>query len=268
MSVIEALILGLVQGLTEFLPISSSGHLVLFQKILNLSEGTVTFDVMVHLATLIAVVAVMRKDVIAMIRKPFSKLTLLVVVGTIPAGLMGVLFQDTIKDLFKTGKSLGFEFLFTGLVLWYAESVRSRNKEVAQTSYGDALVVGVAEGLAILPAVSRSGLTLAGALMRGLSREFALKFSFLMSIPIILCSALPDINDMVKGTAGSPEALGLLPMLVGMVAAAISGYLAIRFMLKVFAKTSLKVFSYYVFILGALVLADQFIFHIINWSHV
>lgn len=261
MTVLQGFILGLVQGLTEFLPISSSGHLVLFQKLFGLSQGTFTFDIIVHLATLIGVFVILRKDIVEILKKPLGKLPLLIVAGTIPTGLIALAFGDIFKELFQSGKTLGLEFIFTGLVLWLAERIRSRNKVLKDTTYTDAAVIGVAQGIAILPAVSRSGLTLAGALMRGLNREFAIKFSFLMSIPAILLGAAKDGYDIIKA-GNSTALLGIdaLPFVVGAIAAAISGYFAVKFMLKIFARMSLKIFAYYVIVIGLLVLMDQIFF--------
>jgi len=256
----QAFFLGLVQGLTEFLPVSSSGHLVLMQRLFNIKEGALTFDIAVHLATAVAVTLVLWKDIWGMIKRPFSKLTLLVVVGTIPTGIIGLLFRDAFEGLYESGVTLGFEFILTGLILWYAESIRSGNKKLDNTGYVDAAVIGVAQGIAILPAISRSGLTLAGALFRGLNREFALKFSFLMSIPAILGAAVPDVLDIIKGGGGTGTNLDPLPLAIGMITAAVSGYLAVRLMLKIFAQKSLKMFSYYVFVLGALIILDQLVF--------
>lgn len=260
LTTLQAFILGIIQGLTEFLPVSSSGHLVLFQRLLGINEGTLTFDIAVHLATLIAVCFVLWDDVIYMIKKPFSRLTLLVVAGTIPTLMIGAAFGDLFKKIFESGISLGFEFILTGVILWYAESVKSKNKGLDSMTYGDAAVVGVAQGIAILPAVSRSGLTIAGALFRGLNREFALKFSFLMSVPAILAAAAKDVYDTIKAGSGFAIDVEMLPILAGMAAAAVSGYLAVRFMLKIFSKVSLKNFSYYVFVIGALILLDQIFF--------
>jgi undecaprenyl-diphosphatase len=259
MVIIEAIILGLIQGLTEFLPVSSSGHLVLFNKLFGITEGTVTFSIAVHIATLIAVITVLWKDVLEMIKKPTGKLTLLVIVATIPMGIMGFIFKDLLKSFLETGATVGVGFLITGTVLWFAEYTskkEKKNKKLEETSFVDALVVGCAQVVAMLPAVSRSGSTTGGALFRGLNREFALKFSFLMSIPAILGPAAIEAIDVIKD--GSGLEVELLPLIVGMLAAGISGYLAIKFMLKIFTKTSLKVFSYYVYTLGVLVLIDQF----------
>jgi undecaprenyl-diphosphatase len=260
LTIIQGFILGLVQGLTEFLPMSSSGHLVLFQKLFGLSEGTMTFDIAVHLATLAGVFIVLKDEIAVILKKPLGRLTLLIITGTIPTLIIGALFSNVFEKLFQSGRTLGLEFIFTGLILWYAESVRSKNKELEKTTYTDAAIIGVAQGIAILPAVSRSGLTLAGALFRGLNREFALKFSFLMSIPAILAASAKDGYDIIKASSGFSLDIGITPLLIGMVTAAISGYLAIKFMLRVFSKASLKVFSYYVFALGILVLIDQIFF--------
>lgn len=259
MEIIEAIILGLIQGLTEFLPVSSSGHLVLFNKLFGITEGTVTFSIAVHIATLIAVVSVLWKDVLEMIKKPTGKLTLLVIVATIPMVIVGFIFKDLLKSFLETGATVGIGFLITGTVLWLAEYMskkEKKNKKLEETSFLDALVVGCAQVIAMLPAVSRSGSTTGAALFRGLNREFALKFSFLMSIPAILGPAAIEAIDVIKDGTGLE--VELLPLLAGMLTAGISGYLAIKFMLKIFTKASLKVFSYYVYTLGVLVLIDQF----------
>jgi undecaprenyl-diphosphatase len=258
MTVFQAFILGLVQGLTEFLPVSSSGHLVLFQRLFGLSEGVLSFDIAVHLATLTAVLVVFRKDIWDMIRHPTSKLTLLVVIGTIPTAIIGFVLKKPIESLFESGRTLGVEFIATGLILLAAEALakhRQNTKTLEQATWLDAAAVGTAQGVAILPAISRSGLTLAGALACGIERSSALKFSFLMAIPPILGAGLVDAKDLVD--SGTGLGLSIVPLGVGMLAAAVSGYLAVRFMLKVFSKTSLKYFSFYVFALGLFVIWEQ-----------
>lgn len=260
MTVLQGFILGIIQGLSEFLPISSSGHLVLFQRLFGLEEGVVTFDIAVHIATLIPIIIILWKDIAEILKEPFGKMTRLIVVGLIPTLVIGALFHDTFKGLIASARTLGIEFILTGLALWYAEGVRSKNKGLDEMSYTDATVVGTAQGIAILPAVSRSGLTIAGALARGLNREFALKFSFLISVPAILAAAAKDGYDIISAGTGLQLGVPVGPLLAGMVAAGISGYLAIKFMLKVFSKVSFKYFSIYVFILGGLVLIDQIFF--------
>ncbi len=257
MTVLQGIILGLVQGLGEFLPISSSGHLVLFQRLFGLQEGVLTFDIAVHLATLIVVFYVLWDDIIAILKNPLGKLPLLIIVATIPTAIIGFLFSDFFKEMFTSGASLGIDFILTGLALWFAESVQSKNKKLKETTYTDAALVGVAQGLSILPGVSRSGFTLSGSLIRGLDREFALKFSFLLSIPAILGAAVKDGYDLLKSGSALSIGVELWPLLAGMIAAAISGYIAVKFMLKKFSKVNLKKFSLYVFALGVFVLIDQ-----------
>lgn len=261
MSILEAIILGIVQGLAEFLPISSSGHLVLLQKVFGISEGAVLFDVLLHLGTLIPVFIVYRKEILGIIKKPFSKLTALIAVALVPTVVIALLFGDFFEEAFASGKTLGLAFLFTGLLLWLSERLKNRQKNVKTTTLFDAAVVGTMQGVAILPGISRSGSTVAASLFRGLSREFALTFSFLISIPTILGAALKSGYDGVKD--GTMQNADWLPMLIGTAVAAVCGYFAIKIMKKVMKKGSLKVFSYYLFALGALVIIDQLFFGVV-----
>lgn len=258
MTLWEALILGLVQGLTEFLPVSSSGHLVLLQRLFGVNEAVLTFDVMVHLGTLLAVITVFRQDISAMIRRPWDKLPRLIIVGVIPTAVIGFVFSDFFAKLFSTGQTLGIGFLVTGAILWLAESIRSRNRSLHSMTYGDAAFIGLMQGLAILPAVSRSGLTIAGALFRGLDRELAARYSFLLSLPAILGASVLEAKDL---SIGIGVEISLLPLLVGIITASVSGYVAIKFMLRLLASGSIRKFSYYVWILGVLVLVDQLFTH-------
>jgi len=258
MSFLQAFILGAVQGLTEFLPVSSSGHLVLFQNIFGLKENVLTFDIAVHFATMLAVIAVFWKDLLGILKHPLAKLTWLLVIGTIPAVLIGLTLKKTVEGLFEGGRTLGIEFIATGLILWFVESVRKGDKKLDGTSPLDALWVGIAQAVAILPAVSRSGLTIAGALFRGLTREFAAKFSFLLSIPAILGATVldvPDALDLLKstGTIGVPA----VSLVIGMATALVSGFIAIKWMMAVLTRGSLRGFAVYVMVLGVLILIDQ-----------
>lgn len=255
MSLLQAIVLGIVQGLTEFLPISSSGHLVLFQKFFGLKESVLTFDVLLHLGTLVAVLAVFWKDIISMIRRPWQKLTLLIILATIPTGLIGLGLKDFFEQLFESGRTIGIEFIATGFIIWFADRIKPKNKGVEDISHFDAVFVGLMQGIAILPAVSRSGLTIAGSLFRGINREAAARFSFLVSIPAIAGAAVLDLKDIVN--TGVPAG-DQLPFIVGPVVAAISGYWAIKYMLKLISTGSIKGFAYYVWALGAVIIALQF----------
>lgn len=258
--------MGIVQGLTEFLPVSSSGHLVLIQKLAGLDEGVLTFDIAVHLATLISVIIVLRQDVMAILKKPLSKLTFLIIAASIPTAIIGFVFRDTFQKLYETGVSTGLEFIFTGLVLWIADGISrpGKGRQFGEIGYIDAILIGTAQGIAILPAVSRSGLTLAGGLARGLKREAAIRFSFLLSIPAILGPALLDGMKLVRNNeVALAGGLPSVPVLLGgMLAAGVAGYFAIKLLLGYFAKVGLKGFAYYVAALGVLILADQFF---TNW---
>lgn len=254
MNFLEAIMLGIIQGLTEFLPISSSGHLVLMQKLFGLKEGNLTFDTMLHLGTLLAVLIIFWADIISMIKKPFSRLTILVVIGTIPTAIIGLALKDFFEQLFASGSTIGVEFIITGLILWWAESRPYGHKQLAEVTLTDAGIIGVMQGIAIFPAISRSGLTIAGALFRGIERDTAARFSFLLSIPSILGAVVLQAKDLGAQGLGDFQ---LLPMLVGTIISAIFGYMAIKWMLKLIAKGKLKYFSYYVWVLGAVIVVAQ-----------
>ena len=259
MNIIQAIILGLIQGLTEFLPISSSGHLVLFQKIFDINEPTLVFDTMVHVGTLAAVVTVLWKEIFALLKRPFQRLTWLLIAGTIPTGIIGIAFKDYFEAMYQSGSTLGFEFLATGIIILFAERLNNGQKHIDETTFLDAAFIGIMQGAAIMPAISRSGLTISGALIRDLDREFAARFSFLLSIPAILGAALFQAKDILE--AGS---FGIInaPIVAGTIAAAAAGYFSVRFMIVLVKKGSMKYFSYYVFIIGALVIIDQYITHL------
>lgn len=253
--VIKSLILGIVQGFTEFLPISSTGHLVLGRKYLGMSDAGLFLDTMLHFGTLVAVVAVFWDDILFLLRKPFSRLGLLILAGTIPTAVIGLSFEDYFEEISKTGSTIGIEFLITGWILWLADRMkRNGKKSLEQITFKDALIVGTLQGAAILPAISRSGLTIAGCLFRGIKKEAAARFSFLLSLPAILGACLLQGKKLVEHQA---EAIGLFPLLCGTFAAAISGYIAVKWMLRILQTGSLRIFAYYVWLLGLVVVSLQ-----------
>lgn len=259
MTLIQAILLGIIQGITEFLPVSSSGHLVLFQKIFGVAEPSLTFGIVVHLGTLAAVFVAFWKDIASLIRRPFQKLTYLLIAGTIPTAIIGVVFKDFFEEVFKSGRILGFAFIITGIVLYFADSFNRGRKGIDETSYLNAVFVGVMQGAAILPAVSRSGLTISGALFCNIDRDFAARFSFLLSIPTILGAAVFDMKDLLEtGT----ESLDILNLGVGFLFAAVFGYISIKYMISILKKGKMRYFSYYVFMLAALILIDQYLTHV------
>lgn len=261
MTFFESIFLGLIQGLTEFLPVSSSGHLVLFQQLFGIREGVLLFDIAVHIGTLVPVLIIFRAEVKKILTAPLDRLTMLLIAGTVPTGLIGIMFKKPLEELFTHGRAIGFGFLVTGVVLWAAESIRRGNKEINNTTWLDAVFVGVMQGIAIIPAVSRSGLTIAGSLLRGFDRQWAARFSFLLSVPAILGAAVLHAKDLIRdgGLCVMPEQAWIIA--AGVLAAAVSGYFSIRIMLKVLTSGSLRGFSIYLWVLGILILTDQFITH-------
>lgn len=264
MDIVSAVVLGIVQGLTEFLPVSSSGHLVVAEKLLGVSSSGLLMETMLHFGTLVAVFVVLWKDILALLKKPFQRLTWLLAAATAPTVAIALLFKDFIEEAFSSGATLGWEFLATALVLVVSEKLSARRKGAgrseAEMTYVDAVAVGVLQGVAILPAISRSGLTIAGALARGLDRSFAARFSFLMSIPAILGAVVFHAKDLAEGAA-SGQAFGL-PILAGTLAAMLVGIVAVKFMMKIIREGSMTGFAVYVAVLGVLVLLDQHVFRL------
>ena len=260
MGILESIILGIVQGLTEFLPVSSSGHLVLLHNIFGFSEPQLFYDTMLHFGTLIAVVVVLWKNILDLFRKPIMLLYL--VIATIPAIIVTLLFSDFIELTF-TGMFLGYEFLLTAIILTAAELLSNRVRKKRNINAGISLGMGAMQAISILPAVSRSGSTIAGGLALGVDRKEVATFSFLMSIPAILGSVALQGYEVLKQNAIPVD---LLPTIIGMVCAAVSGYFAIKFMIALVSRKRLYGFAIYVALLGILVLLDQYVFGLINWA--
>lgn len=280
MSVFQAIILGLIQGITEFLPVSSSGHLVLFQKIFKITEPALLFDTLVHCGTLAAVVVVLRRDILNILTRLFQPLTLYLIIATIPAVIIALLFKNFIKRAFSSGAFLGFAFLLTAALLWVSEFLFRRPgkpqglpgllegaglpRNQDKMNWQDALVIGVLQAVAIMPGVSRSGATLAGALSRRLDRDFAARFSFLLSIPAILGALVLQIKDLAaQAPQEAPAGIGPLPLVAGALSAALVGFFSIRIMLKIVREKSLLGFALYTALLGVFLLVDRFAVHLV-----
>jgi Uncharacterized bacitracin resistance protein len=254
MSWLEAFVLGLIQGVTEFFPVSSTGHLYLGRHFFGLDEAGLFLDTMLHLGTLIALLIFYKHEIMSIIKKPFCKLTYLLVVGTIPAVIVGLLFKDFFEEISKTGSTIGWEFLVTGSFLWFAEKFKNGYKRLDQIGYTDALFIGIFQAGAIFPAISRSGLTIFASLMRKLDRETAAYFSFLLSTPAIFGAILLQSVDLFKGTG---EQIPLVSLIIAIISSGIFGYLAIKWMIGFLKRRSLRVFSVYVCCLGVVVLLGQ-----------
>jgi undecaprenyl-diphosphatase len=276
MGVFTAIILGAVQGLTEFLPVSSSGHLVLLQQVFGISEPALFFDTMVHVGTLAAVFVVLWRDIWAILRRIWQPLTAYLIIATIPAVVFALAFKNSIEKAFESGKFLGFAFLITAALLTFSEFLAKRgafgsnsgitiSKKAGEMSWIDALIIGILQAVAIIPGVSRSGSTLSGALSRRLDRDFAARFSFLLSIPAILGALVLQVKDLAEGSAavGDGGGIGAAAIIAGTLTAAIVGFFAVRLMLKIVREKSLWGFAVYTAALGTLVLIDQFGTHFV-----
>lgn len=260
MNPFEAIALGIIQGITEFLPVSSSGHLVLFQNVFNTQGEMLFFDTMLHFGTLLAVVVVFWVDIVSILRHPFQKLTGLLLVATIPAVIVGLLFQDSVESAFG-GQFLGIGFLVTSIFLVMAELIAKRSTvRRGKMNYPDAMFIGCMQAVAIFPGISRSGSTLTGALSAGIDRTLGARFSFLMTIPVILGSVVLQGYDLIKSDSITIE---VFPVILGTLFAAVSGFFAIRFMLNLIQKRKLYGFAVYTGLLGLLVLADQIFFNVV-----
>jgi len=263
MQTVFSAIMGIIQGLAEFLPISSSGHLLVGEKLLGLlgfqTDNTLALFIMLHMGTLIAVALVFWRDWLDMVLHPIKNKTLLLLfAASIPALIAAVLLGDSIDTLF-TGWFLGPSFLITALFLCLIEMIgkRQAGKHAfsSEVTLPRAILMGGFQAVALLPGVSRSGATLLGGTASGLSRATAAKFSFMMSAPAILGSFLMEGKDAVE--TGGLSSLLSLDTLVGVVFAALSGYLAIRYMLKLIQRISFYKFALYVALLGVAVLVMQ-----------
>ena len=283
MSIWEALILGIVQGITEFLPVSSSGHLVLLQKIFGITEPVLVFDTAVHGGTLIAVLVVLRQDIWNILRRIFQPLTLYLIIATIPTVIAALLFKNQLENAFASGAFLCFAFLITSALLFLSEKLFRRSQgsggyparlEAAapgkfqdEMNWLDALVIGLLQAVAIVPGISRSGATISAALARRLNRDFAARFSFLLSIPTILGALVLQAKELIDAGAasgtptGSLGGVGLIPLTVGVISSCLAGFFSVRITLKIVREHSLLGFSLYTGILGVLVLIDRF------WTH-
>lgn len=271
MNIFEVIIQAIVQGLTEFLPVSSSGHLSLTQHFLGISgESALLFSIVLHLGTLVAVVAAYYKTIWELIKEvgysvrdiftgKFSfknmsenrRLLIMLVVATAPL-LLFYFVKDPIKGISTDSSILieGFCFLYTGVILFLSDRFGKRKKRIGNIKAKDALVVGVFQGIALLPGVSRSGSTIAGGLFCGFTRATAVKFSFLMSIPPILAGALTEFLDYRK----SPETIDVLPVAVGFLVAAVVGFLAIKLVRWLVKTDKFRIFAYYTLALGVVVI--------------
>ncbi len=272
MDIIQAIILGIIQGLTEFIPVSSSAHLVLAPWAFGWERPGLLFDTMLHWGTLLAILSYFWRDWIAILRgfwrslttagpwrnavggrlaDPNSRLAWGIILGSIPAALLGFLFKDFFESLFDTPLTVAAFLLVTAAILVISERLGRRVRDLQTINIPDALLIGLAQGAAIAPGISRSGATIAAGLGRGLTRDAAARFSFLLSTPAIVGAGLLQLVDLLTGV---DTALSLMAVVAGFLAAAVSGYLCIKFLLAYLRRGKLYVFAAYCAIVGTAVL--------------
>lgn len=288
MSLLQSLFLGFVQGVTEFLPVSSSGHLAIFKNFFGMGDVGMAFDILLHLGTLIAVFVVYWKDIVKIffngieiivdvcynvtvyfkrrkgekiryrriINTAYRKFALLVIVSTIPTGLIAVLTKNITEAV---GKSLivpGICLLITGVLLLICDLLPGGSKTPKGTTYGNALFIGAVQGIATLPGISRSGSTITAAVACGLRRDFAVKYSFIMSIPAILGAVVLDIPDLAHEATGLGQ---MMNYFAGTIVAGVVGYICIKTMLVIVKNKKFNYFAYYCFIIGIISIIGYFV---------
>lgn len=258
MPLIKALILGIVQGLTEFLPVSSSAHLIIFPDVLGWGEHSLSFDTTLHLGTLSALLVVFRKDILSIIKSLFSDikkhkksfnhyssnswLSFKIIIASIPVGLIGLLFEDILEDKFR-GIWFVIIFLLVGTLIMYIAEKRFKKRLIVkdEISVGKSFKVGVFQALALLPGISRSGSTISGGMLFGLSRKEATRFSFLLSIPAVLAAGVFQIYSSLDYL----NMAEIAPMIVGFISSFLVGIIAINFMMKFVKNNKLYPFIFY-----------------------
>jgi len=267
MSALQAIVLGVVQGLTEFLPVSSSGHLAVAYKLLGQSPN-LSFEIFLHGATLIAMIFYFRSDIARLVGSLFShgprqagdrRLVVLIVLATGVSGVLALFQAPYIEKISSSMLWVGMGFLGTTVLLMLAETLNRRVTKVAEPSrlgFGKTVFIGALQGLAALPGISRSGSTMAAGMLSGMSREESARFSFLLGIPLIALADAKDALELVKGTSTLPSA----PIaILGFIVAGVSGYLAIAWLLSLVKKHSLKWFAAYTAVLGVVLIATVII---------
>lgn len=288
MTILQSIFLGLIQGLTEFLPVSSSGHLSIMKQVFNMETGGMFFDILLHIGTLTAICIVYYRDIFKMIKEGFMiigdvfvnlavfcgnrihhednpyrrivynsyrKFVMLVLISTIPTGIIGVASASLVEAAEQMLIIPGIGLVITSILLFVADRVSAGEKTPKQVTYTNAFVIGICQGVATLPGLSRSGTTITACLLSGMNRKFAVKYSFIMSIPAILGALVFEITDVEWSAIQSADVLNYV---VGTLVAAVVGYICIKTMLVVVRKKKFMIFSVYCLILGLISIGGYF----------
>ena len=246
---LNAILWGLIQGLTEFLPVSSSGHLVLIPALLNREGPDLATSAMLHLGTLAAVLVYYRTDIVDMAKfdRPGRRLITLIAIGTVPAVILGLAFEDKVKELIKEPRVVAAMLIVTGIILISTRMIRVGSKTIRQIGPLDSLLIGLAQASALIPGISRSGMTISAGLTRGMERTDSARFAFLLGIPVIAGAGLLGMVEVMTSDVGIPASVW-----VGVVVAGLSGYAAIAILLRVLTRIGLAPFGVYCIAFGSL----------------
>jgi len=248
MTIFEAVLLGIIQGLTEFLPISSSGHLVIGQKLLGISIVGNVFEIVVHLGTLVSVLIVFRSDIWQLITSiktvSSQKYIITIIIGTIPAVIIGFLFKDIIIEAFENIKVVAITLVITGIILFTTKFIKNKQKEISNSS---GFLIGIAQAMAIIPGISRSGMTISLGMHLGIAPDKAAKFSFLLAIPAIAGAGILTGLDLMKSTEPS---LTMSVLLVGFLSSLLVGWISLRWLLGLIQEGKFHWFGIYCILLG------------------
>jgi undecaprenyl-diphosphatase len=275
MPLYQAIILALVQAFTEFLPISSTAHLTLFPWIFGWQDPGLSFDVALHAGTLVAVLLYFFKDWVTLtlcglgMKYPATatseevaqhrRLFWYMVIGTIPGGILGALFEKRIEEHFRTPMVISLSMIVIGLVMWWADSQSQKTRPLEQSDMGDAVSIGTAQALALCPGVSRSGITITAGLFRGFTREAATRFSFLLSTPLIAGAVVSHLPKLIKMHKAGGLDLPLSTLVISIVVSGVAGYFVIAFFLRYLQTHTLKLFVGYRLVFGMIILVWAFL---------
>ena len=254
MTVFQALVLGIVQGLGEFLPVSSSAHLIIVPWLFGWKEHGLTFDVALHMGTLLAVIAFFWQDWIMLIKNGFKKpgtregrLFWYLVIATIPGAIIGKLFESKAETVFRSSYlMIAATLIIMGIILYVVDRYAVKRKKLEQVNLVNSVLIGIAQGFAVIPGFSRSGVTMTAGIAQGMTREAAARFSFLLSTPLILGAGVLKLHKISAADMG-------LPFWVGIITSAIVGFIAIKFLLRFLQRGSFAVFAWYRFLLGLII---------------
>jgi undecaprenyl-diphosphatase len=263
MNIIESIILGIIQGITEFLPVSSSAHLVFIQNYFCITEPQVFYDCLLHMATLAVIIVYFREDIKKIFlnsykikevkTNQFSRVFWLIVAGTVPTVIIGYFFKDTIEAVFGKIMIVAVLLMITGVIVFISDRIGNNSKREMNTGIRDALIIGFAQGIAILPGISRSGITIVACIILGLNRQWSAKYSLLLSVPAILGATVLKLKD-----AGFIVQSGMvITYLSGIITAFIVGYLALKVFIRVLTERKLGYFAYYCWLVGLMVILSQ-----------